>query len=339
MGSLIRSTNMWGYPDLVRELGGDPGPLLARCHLAPGVENEEDAFVSIEAFVRLLETSAAELDCPDFGLRLAQWQGLDILGPIAVMARNAQTVLGGLEAIGRYLHVHSPALKLTVAPRRGVPELRFTYEVIERPPLRTPQGFELSAANLIRMLSFLGGPDAHPSAFAFTHDQLGPDAAYEAALGCPVSFGQAWCGFDLPVSLGARRIDNADPETRRIATKYLESQYLPSDALLSARVTDLARRLLPTGQCSVEAIADHLGLHPRTLQRQLASEGVTCQDVIEQARRDQAAKYLAEPRFLLSQIAGLLGYAEQSTLNRSCRRWFGRTPRQYRAELLGASTH
>ena len=44
-----------------------------------------------------------------------------------------------------------------------------------------------------------------------------------------------------------------------------------------------------------------------------------------------AARYLAEPMLHLSQVAGLLGYAEQSTLNRSCRRWFGMTPRQYRA--------
>jgi AraC-like DNA-binding protein len=60
---------------------------------------------------------------------------------------------------------------------------------------------------------------------------------------------------------------------------------------------------------------------------------VRCQDLIDQERRDQAAKYLAEPGLQLSQIAGLLGYAEQSTLNRSVRRWFGQTPREYRAGL------
>jgi len=51
-------------------------------------------------------------------------------------------------------------------------------------------------------------------------------------------------------------------------------------------------------------------------------------------RRNSAAKYLAEPQLHLAQITALVGYAEQSTFNRSCRRWFGKTPRQYRAELI-----
>ena len=62
-------------------------------------------------------------------------------------------------------------------------------------------------------------------------------------------------------------------------------------------------------------------------------EGVRCQDLIDRERRALAARYLAEPGLHLSQIAGLIGYAEQSTLNRSCRRWFGKTPRQYRGNL------
>jgi AraC-like DNA-binding protein len=71
------------------------------------------------------------------------------------------------------------------------------------------------------------------------------------------------------------------------------------------------------------------------MQRRLVTEGVRCQGVIDRERRALAATYLAEPGLHLSQIAGLLGYTEQSTLNRSCRRWFGKTPRQYRAGLSG----
>ena len=332
MASLIRATTLWGFGELVRELGGDPASFLSRFHIPPGVENQDDGFIPVDAYVRMLEASADDLGCPDFGLRLSQWQGLDILGPIAVIARNAQTLLGALEAIAQYLYVHSPALRLTAEPRTTDTGVKFTYEVTEPGLPYVLQGYELSMAIAVRIIRLLAGPEASPGAIAFMHDQRGPDAAYREALGCHVRFGQTWCGFDLPRDLAGRRIDSADPETRRIATKYLESNYLPSTATLSERVTELTRRLLPTGQCSVEAIGDQLAMHPRTLQRRLATEGVRCQDVIDRERRVQAARYLAEPRLHFSQIAGLLGYTEQSTFNRSCRRWFGKTPRQYRAD-------
>jgi AraC-like DNA-binding protein len=338
MGSLIRATNLWGYSDLMRELGADPRPFLKRFEIPPGIEHEEDAFVSLDRFVRMLDVSAAELECPDFGLRLSRWQGLDILGPIAVIARNAHTLLNGLEAIARYLYVHSPALTLTVSRPTAGSNVKFSYEVTDAGTPYPLQGYELSMANGVRMIHLLGGPDARPRLISFMHNQQGSDAAYNDALGCPVRFGQQWCGFEVPRRLAGRPIDNADPETRRIATKYLESNYLPSTAALSEQVIELARRLLPTGQCSAELISDQLAMHPRTLQRRLATEGVRCQDLIEQERRDQAARYLAEPGLYLGQIAVLLGYSEQSALNRSCRRWFGKTPRQYRAGLVSPSS-
>jgi len=65
------------------------------------------------------------------------------------------------------------------------------------------------------------------------HSQHGSQDAYRAELGCPVRFDQTWNGFELPAHVADKAIDTADPETRRIATKYLESTYLPSTAALS----------------------------------------------------------------------------------------------------------
>lgn len=212
LGSLIRATNLWGYTDLMRELGADPLPFLRRFDIPPGIEHQEDAFMSLAGFVRMLEASAAELDCPDFGLRLARWQGLGILGPVAVIARNAATLFGGLEAIGRYLYVHSPALTLTVSSTTARSNVRFGYEVTE-PGIPYPlQGYELSMANAARMIRLLGGPQARARVFSFRHAQLGTDAAYREALGCTVRFGRTWCGFEVDHRLAGRPIDHADPE-------------------------------------------------------------------------------------------------------------------------------
>lgn len=331
MGSLIRSTNLWGYPELVRELGGDPATLMARFDLSPGVEHENDAFVPFDAVALLLDASAEALDCPDFGLRLVRWQGLDILGPVAVIARNSQTVADGMEAVARFLYVHSPALELTRAPALRPGTLRFTYRVKELTLSRLGQAYELSMANGVRIIRLLGGPDADPDGVSLLHSQLGPQSSYVEALGDSVAFDQDWCGFELAVDLAGRRIDAADPATREIATKYLEAAFLPSGTPMAARVADLVRRLLPTAHCTIEVVADQLAMHSRTLQRRLSEEGVQFHDVVDTERRDLAARYLADPRFGLGQVAGLLGYAEQSSLNRSCRRWFGTTPRAFRA--------
>ncbi len=336
MGSLLRATALWGYDDLVTQLGGDPAVLRERFQIQPGVESQPEGFVPVDGYVRLLETTSAELHCPDFGLQLSNWQGLDMLGPVAVIARNNPTLQDALAAIARYLYAHSPALRLVAVPGHGS-NLRFEYEVMELPLDDLKQSYEISMAIVVQILQLLGG--AGPTAVSFLHEQLGSDAAYAKALECPVSFEQTWCGFEITEDLAAHPIDSAHPETRRIAEMFLESQYPMGTATLAERTSELARRLLPTGTCSIDAIADQLNLHPRTLQRRLAHEGARCQDLIESARRDQAAHYLAQPDLHLSQVAGLLGYTEQSTLNRSCRRWFGKTPSQFRADLRDPTFH
>ena len=179
MGSLIRATAMWGFPELVRELGGDPAAFLARFHIPAGAEHQEDAFVSFASLTRMLEASAEELRCPDFGLRLSGKQGLHILGPIAVIARNAQTLLGGVEAIARYLYIHSPALRLA-AGQPTEAGIEFTYEMTE-PGVPYIQGYELSMGIAVRILRLLGGPQAGFQMVSFMHHQQGSDAAWACA--------------------------------------------------------------------------------------------------------------------------------------------------------------
>ncbi|WP_068154281.1 helix-turn-helix domain-containing protein [Rhodococcus phenolicus] len=74
-------------------------------------------------------------------------------------------------------------------------------------------------------------------------------------------------------------------------------------------------------------------LHPRALQRRLAEAGRTFEVMVDDIRRELATTLLAQPDVPLSAVAQQLGYSEQSALTRSCRRWFGTTPRKKRLEL------
>lgn len=336
MSSLIKATNLWGYDDLVRELGGDPNRFLARYHIPPAPERPDDSFILYRSGVLLLEATATELGCPDFGLQLARWQGLEMLGPVAVIARNSGTVFDAFQAIARYLYIHCPALLLTLQTPEEGDWIQFDYRIAELSAPQLRQSYELSLANTMQILRMLAGEGARPELVSFFHAPVGPERSYEESFGCETKFGQSWCGCRISSALARQPIDHADTQTLHYATSYLESHYVPGTTALSARVSELIRRLLPIGQCSSQAVAAELALHSRTLQRRLAEEGYRYEDLLDNERRQQAERYLAESGLPMVQIAGLLGYTEQSTFSRSCQRWFGTTPKKYR-ELLRSS--
>lgn len=331
--AMIRSTNALGFAEVVRELGADPLIYQQRFGLTPGVEHVEDAFVPWRGLALMLETAAVELDCPDLGLRMGEWQGLRILGPLAVLARNAVTVGDGLAAIGRYLYVHSPALRLTAGHSNIAGRLRFDYAMTNVGDQPLHQSRELSMANASRIVRLLAPGSEPPLTIAFPHEQLGGDAAYTQALRCLPEFGADWCGFEIATATAEEVIDQADPDARRVALNYLQSTYADRSARTEDRVRTLIRRLLSTGACSAGSVAVELHLHTRSMQRQLHDEGTTFGAILEDERRNLAARYLSEPDLPVAQIARLLGYTEQSAFARAFRGWFDLTPRAYRARL------
>ena len=71
-------------------------------------------------------------------------------------------------------------------------------------------------------------------------------------------------------------------------------------------------------------------MSPRTLQRRLRDEKVLFNDVLDEMRFRAAKSYLAQRDVAGTEVAYLLGFAEQSSLNRAFKRWSGQTPTEYR---------
>src|ERR1700677_3264912 len=70
--AMVQAQSLRGYRELVGDLGGNPPRLLRQTGIDPAALSRLTAFISFEELTDLLERSAAELRCPDFGLRLAE---------------------------------------------------------------------------------------------------------------------------------------------------------------------------------------------------------------------------------------------------------------------------
>ena len=90
---------------LVQELGGDTAALRREVGIAPG-GLPPDSWISYRAFLQLLENSAHHLGCPHFGLSLARYQDIGILGTVGFVMREAPDVATALSELSKYFVLH-----------------------------------------------------------------------------------------------------------------------------------------------------------------------------------------------------------------------------------------
>lgn len=88
---------------------------------------------------------------------------------------------------------------------------------------------------------------------------------------------------------------------------------------------------LSSGHASQASVARALHMSLRTLQRRLRAEGTSYKELLEQTRRDLAARYMKESYLSVGEVTFLLGFSEPANFARAFKRWHGVTPTEYRA--------
>jgi len=334
--SVVRGTALANYPQLVQELGGDPLALLRDAGIRPEDVGKYDVFVAFRRVVAAVESAAIATATPDFGRRLAERQGIEILGPVGVAARTAATVADGFVIFEKFMAAYSPAFsaKITPLPDPGRSFLEFRILVPESGPM--PQSMELSLGVTLRVMRVLLGAGYAPLNVHLEHEPLTGAQDYHRYFGCRPYFAQSRSGFTLRSSDLARPL-NDDYLAHQAVVGYL-NVITQRDSSAAQSVRTMVRQLLPTGMVTLDFIAAQLNLHPKALQRRLSAEQTTFEALVDQVRRDAAEHYLRDTTITLSHLTRELGYAEQSVLTRSCRRWFGTGPAGYRqaAQSKGA---
>ncbi|MGW0143663.1 AraC family transcriptional regulator [Streptomyces calvus] len=329
---MIRAAGLRGFVPLVEQLGGDADRLLARFGVAPSVLESDEALIPITVNDLLLDGAAAELGCPDLGLRLAEAQDLTILGPLAVAVESSSTVSEALTLASRFMFVHSPALSIGVEAdpwgRREVVALTYRKDLHESP--YSPQAMELGLGLFHRIVVALTGDTAGLRSVEIAHQPLSPIRRYTGFFGADVKFGRPAAALRVERRLLDMQFGTADDTIRHLAVQHLAGRYPDPARKVSTHVRRAVAGNLGTGRPVITRVARLLAVHPRTLQRQLAAEGTSFEAVLDEVRREAAHRYITTTDLPLGAVTALVGFTEQSTLSHAVRRWFGASARELR---------
>lgn len=107
----------------------------------------------------------------------------------------------------------------------------------------------------------------------------------------------------------------------------------------TTRVEEEIQTMIEHGEnAKIEAVSKKLNLSARTLQRRLEEEQVSFGELLDGRRRQLAHDALAHSEKSITEIAYTIGFADPSNFSRSCVRWFGTSPANYRRRIRGVQT-
>lgn len=282
---------------------------------------------------RMLELAARGAGIDDFGLRLAETRRLSNMGPVGLIAREQPSLRKALEVMAQYLWMQNEALTLALdeADEVAVASLRLAIDAGRT----VRQATELSCGALCRNIRALMGERWRPLAVLFRHGRPASLATHLRVFGVEPQFGQDLDGLvlrraelDAPLAAG-------DPEMARQAERLVAQLAQARARTVGDRTAELIVLLLPTGTCTADRVAGHLGFDRRTLHRRLTAEGLVFSKLLELKRRELVRSLLTQPHRSLAAIADLAGFASPSSFSHWARRALGVSPSRWRAGRCG----
>jgi AraC-like DNA-binding protein len=328
MDRFLRCAALIGFPELARSLGLDPERLLADVGLHLGELADQDRWIPAAPVGLVLERAAAESGCQDFAVRLNRWRRFSGLGPIGLVLREEPDLRSALDLLIRYQHAYNGVIDLRLIEDDDLATVQVWLDFGRPVPVR--QSLDLTAGTLLSTIRALMGAAWKPAVVCFSHPAPADLSAFHQVFGPALRFDHEFTGVVFPAGdLDAPTV-TADPGFRPYARQLLQS--LPAPRQTAAdQVGALVEFLLPLGRCSTAQVSRELGVQPRTLHRRLIAEGQSFTAIVQATRARLAAHYLANERYPLTEVSGLLGFTTPSAFSTWFRQHFGTSASAWRA--------
>jgi AraC-like DNA-binding protein len=318
---MIRSASLTGYEEVARAAGLEPRAMLRKFRIPLRCLWDPEVRVPVDSVRRLLEESATRSGVENLGLQMAETRKLSDMGPLGLLIREQPTLRLALEACAQYANRLNEALFLNIEEAGNVVVVREELLFEGLGPAR--QSTELAIGVIFRVLRHFLGDAWRPRRVCFAHQQPRDRAVHHRLFGVRVEFGRDYNGIVCSRTDMAGANAQADQGIARLAKRLLDSDAEVESPNVSAHVRHAIVRTLSTGTCSIETVAQQMGVDRRTVHRRLLKEGETFSRLINSVKIELATRYLEDPRRRLAGIAEMLGFSTLSGFSRWHRAQFG----------------
>ena len=318
------------FIDGLDRLGYDVASLLARAGLRRTDLADPDAMIPCVALDQVLRGACEEQRVPNLGARLAAVTPIGAFPLLDYLVLTTNTVEEALEQVSRYFHIVAAPCTLTVvsdqdwvrlvvSPGSNVFIAQYETSIaIHRLRAETNNALRVTYVSLMREPEDLRD--------------------LERLLGCSVQAPSTWSGVEFPRETLQTPLRRRDPALRGVLEGHAAT-VAPLSKRANVSIVDTVRdrvaSQLGRGVPDIDTVARQLAMATRTLQRRLAAEGVSYQQVVDLARRDAAELLLADASLAVSHIGYLLGFSEASAFHRAFKRWHAVTPQEFRRSHAG----
>ncbi|HEY6404414.1 MAG TPA: AraC family transcriptional regulator [Blastocatellia bacterium] len=315
-------------PNRLEELGVSPLAVLRQAGLPMGLFNQEKVFVTTGELFGLWRGIAEVSRDPAIGLKLGSEERIERYSPIAIAALYTRSFRDALQRLARYKQLTCPE-EIRLIERKGECAVLFKWLLAREPE---PEALvDICFACVVSIGRRGAGQSTNPMRVELkrtaSHRQL-----FEEYFQCPVKFDAGHNALIYNAADIDRPFLTHNPELLAIVAPQLEAElaYQIAQQTVPGQVKAILKRLLAGRRPAVQDVARELRLSPRTLQRRLTEEGLTFQQLLEDARRELARHYLLHSSLELNETAYLLGYEDPNSFFRAFQHWEGATPGQWR---------
>lgn len=315
--------------------GLDPRDILRGAGLGIEVFEDLDSSVPYEKQVEVTRAVLSYKPHLNSSLQVGKHFTPQRFGLLGRVLQHGATFEQALRDLSRFQHLTTNIVSRSIT---RVPE-GICVSVETHPTVRAhpcfhaiPAMHEAPLAVPLALGRHLTGTHIKPIRVSFRHRPLGDPSEHQEFFGVPVQFGMQADEMVFSLETLALPLLATDSVKYRRALDLVLTQIDPIANLQLVGAT-LRQRLLHTlheATPDIAVLARSLAMSTRTLQRRLASEGTSFENVLDQVRRDLVLQHLVNPGVSSGELAGLVGFTEPSPFFRAFRRWFNCTPKQWR---------